>query len=164
MSEPRTIRIAFEASETACLVEFCRTFLEENGYTVEKALLRTPRRETLPQLCRRLRVHWKVASRRLRHPACPAHDARRGASGRLVWVVSNGEVDAFLQMPIGTGVSAVAKLNRGGAETPAAEQRDGFEEWFELFGHDHGVAQETVAAMRAAWKAGILNTETRRKI
>lgn len=114
MSGAGSVRVTFEASGTGEMVEFARRFLEEQGYLVEKALLRVRRRETLGQLCARLGVHWKVASRRLRHGACPPHEAQRGARGRLVWVVSNEAVDAFLRMEIGTGRNAVGKLARAG--------------------------------------------------
>lgn len=105
-----SIRVAFESAGTEDLVAWAVRFLEEQGYYVEKALLRVRRRETLPRLSARLGVHWKQISSRLRHKDCPPHEANRGPSGRLLWVVSNEALDTWLKQKVINGRSLTASV------------------------------------------------------
>jgi hypothetical protein len=88
-----TLDITAESEDQ--LTEFCIRHLRDRGYGV-----RDPKdeHETPAQFMKRLGVmSHETINRALVQPDCPPVKVHRGRSGRLIWIRSNDDFDAFVR-------------------------------------------------------------------
>jgi len=93
MTDEVSISFQISAPNEAALETWAIKHLEERGYSVRAAHQNW---ETAKEFCARLHVHWQTLDRNMAAQGCPNVIVRRGATGRLIEILSNADFDAFI--------------------------------------------------------------------
>lgn len=93
MSGEVSISLQISAPNEAALETWAIKHLEERGFSVRAA---HDEWESTKEFCARLHIHWQTLDRNMSAPGCPNVVVRRGATGRLIEILSNEHFDEFI--------------------------------------------------------------------